>query len=277
MAKGYSLHIGLNFVDPQHYAGWDGRLIACEADAKDMKLISHSLNYDNTSTLLTASATINNVTTEIKKAATDLENGDIFFLTYSGHGGTTPDLNHDESDNTDETWCLYDGQLLDDELFELWFLFKKGVRIIVLSDSCHSGTVTRARYYGLDVDTNFDSINNNRYRFMPLEIASRTFKNNEDFYIKKIKRIVQNRNSNDLKSSIKLISGCQDNQTSADGDINGLFTEKLLKVWDKGNFQGNYKDFHEKIKLLMPPIQTPNYYNIGATNTFFDTQKPFTI
>jgi hypothetical protein len=35
MPKGISLHIGLNRVDPAHYAGWDGRLNACESDAED--------------------------------------------------------------------------------------------------------------------------------------------------------------------------------------------------------------------------------------------------
>jgi hypothetical protein len=28
--------------------------------------------------------------------------------------------------------------------------------------------------------------------------------------------------------------GCQDNQTSMDGDHNGAFTEQLLKVWNQG-------------------------------------------
>ena len=29
--RALSLHIGLNKVDPGHYAGWDGELFACEA------------------------------------------------------------------------------------------------------------------------------------------------------------------------------------------------------------------------------------------------------
>ena len=36
MPKGISLHIGLNRVDPVHYGGWDGQLMACEFDANDM-------------------------------------------------------------------------------------------------------------------------------------------------------------------------------------------------------------------------------------------------
>ena len=43
----------------------------------------------------------------------------------------------------EETWVLYDRQLVDDELYKIWSKFKPGVRILVLSDSCHNGTVTR--------------------------------------------------------------------------------------------------------------------------------------
>ena len=35
MAKGISLNIGLNSVDPNHYGGWDGQLAGCENDAND--------------------------------------------------------------------------------------------------------------------------------------------------------------------------------------------------------------------------------------------------
>lgn len=76
--KGFSLHIGLNSVDPQHYSGWSGDLVACESDAEDMGLIAKSLRYDNTSTLLTTNATIDNFVNEVKKAASSLESGDIF-------------------------------------------------------------------------------------------------------------------------------------------------------------------------------------------------------
>ena len=40
MARGIALTIGLNSVDPKHYAGWSGELNACEADAEDMASIA---------------------------------------------------------------------------------------------------------------------------------------------------------------------------------------------------------------------------------------------
>ena len=52
----------------------------------------------------------------------------------------------ENEDGYDETWVLYDRQLVDDELYTLWSKFAPGVRIVVLSDSCHSGTAIRETF-----------------------------------------------------------------------------------------------------------------------------------
>ena len=39
--RGASLHLGLNRVDPKHYAGWSGALGACEADARGRPGFEH--------------------------------------------------------------------------------------------------------------------------------------------------------------------------------------------------------------------------------------------
>jgi N-methylhydantoinase B/oxoprolinase/acetone carboxylase alpha subunit len=110
MPQGLALTIGLNSVDPAHYGGWSGELRACEADAEDMAEIAKTRHF-TVKTLLTASATRAKVISEMNQAATTLQSGDIFVLSYSGHGGQVPDLNRDElDDRKDETWCLYDGQ-----------------------------------------------------------------------------------------------------------------------------------------------------------------------
>ena len=94
--------------------------------------------------LLTKKGTRAHALAAMRQAAKRLVSGDLFFLTYSGHGGQVPDVTGEEADKQDETWCLYDGQLIDDELYFELSRFAAGVRILVLSDSCHSGTVTRA-------------------------------------------------------------------------------------------------------------------------------------
>ena len=78
-----------------------------------------------------------------EQAAASLTTAIFSCSTYSGHGGQVDDVNGDEDDALDETWVLWDRQLIDDELFSLWSQFAPGVRITMLSDSCHSGTVLR--------------------------------------------------------------------------------------------------------------------------------------
>src|ERR1044072_5071905 len=121
MAKGISLHIGLNNVDPAHYQGWDGQLTACEFDAHDMEAIAKKQGFGKRTRLLSAQGTAEVVIAAISDAARQLAAGAFFLLTYSGHGGQVPDTNHDEdmNDRQDETWVLYDRELIDDELFAL--------------------------------------------------------------------------------------------------------------------------------------------------------------
>lgn len=212
--KGYSLHIGLNAVNPRHYGGWSGPLNACEADAHDMATLTKNMkSFTSIKKLLTKRATRKNtirVLTDYSKLA---KKGDFIFLTYSGHGGQLPDLNNDENDGQDETWCLYDGELVDDELYGLFGKLKEGVRVFVLSDSCHSGSVTRELYYR---PTRAEETV--RKRFMPSDIALKTYRDNKEFYDKLLKKPADKEKAKgNIRSSVLLISGCQDNQESSDG------------------------------------------------------------
>ena len=67
--------------------------------------------------LLNEQATTEAVKTAIAGAATRLKNGDTLLLTYSGRRREVPEFNDDErADQLDETWVLYDRQLIDDKL-----------------------------------------------------------------------------------------------------------------------------------------------------------------
>jgi hypothetical protein len=290
-AKAVSLHIGLNGVSATAYSGWDGPLAACEFDANDMAAIAKAKAMKST-VLLTKKATRNAVLAAIRSAAKSLASGDLFLLTYSGHGGQVPDVSGDEDDKKDETWCLYDGQLIDDELYYELSGFAAGVRILVLSDSCHSGTVTRAALMPPA------TIPSQRPKLMPDSVGMRVYRDHQAFYDKLQldvakaagKRpvdpdaaIAQVAASGRLSAIVKkfdpeviLISGCQDNQTSMDGEHNGAFTEQLLKVWNQGAFQGNYANFHARIRARMPAAQTPNLFTLGAAGPFL-AEQPFTV
>jgi len=278
MAKGLALTIGLNAVDPRHYQGWSGELNACEADARDMANIARARKIAVQS-LLTKRATRNAVLGGIAKAAKALKAGDFFMLTYSGHGGQVPDRNDDEPDAQDETWCLYDGELIDDEIYTALGRLARGVRALVLSDSCHSGSVTKAMFYaarGAAPGAAAVAGSQARYRAMPREVALRTYRAHHAMY-DKIQKSMKPNAEETVQGSVILISGCQDNQLSADGDFNGLFTANLLRVWKEGQFVGSYRRFHTAIVRQMPPDQTPNFFIVGAPNRTFEKQRPFTV
>jgi hypothetical protein len=285
---GVSLHIGLNSVDPKHYAGRSGDLVACEFDANDMAAIAKASGMKSTS-LMTKAATRAKVLSTIRDAAKRLSAGDLFLVSYSGHGGQVPDITGEEPDKKDETWCLFDGQLIDDELYLELAKFKHGVRVLILSDSCHSGTVTRA------VPAPQSAAG--RSKAMPDPIALQTYRDNQAFYDglqraaaksagktidpdAALARITVSPRlsavAKDFGPAVILISGCQDNQTSSDGEHNGLFTETLLKVWNQGSFKGDYARFHARVVASMPPTQSPNLFSLGKVATFI-RQSPFKV
>ena len=85
-------------------SGWSGELAGCEFDAKDMRAIARKHGFATT-LRLTKSATRNRILGDLKRAAKKLKKNDIFFLTYSGHGGQLPNTGNDfEPDGFDETW-----------------------------------------------------------------------------------------------------------------------------------------------------------------------------
>lgn len=315
MTTALSLHIGLNYVDPASYNGWNGELAGCINDAKDMQDLALKMGY--TPTLLTDSdADSGRVVAELGKAAGRLQSGDILFVSYSGHGGQVDDVNNEEEDRQDETWCLWDRQLIDDELFRLWSQFNSGVRIVVLSDSCHSGTVLRmlGALESLQRDLSKSGSAPSDLQRSAIEGLTKALEVGEREAGESatttrlpgpktsrvrtrgippgVQEIVNRANENAIaaaqylagpaekaavEASVILISGCQDDQLSADGDRNGLFTETLKSAWNSGDFKGDYRQFCETIRAAMPKKQQPNYLFIGKTNPAFESQKPFNV
>ncbi len=279
MPVGRSLHIGLNTVDPGAYGGWDGELVACEFDARDMEQICASTGLQ-TQTLLTADATSEAVLAALDQEAATLRDGDLLVVTYAGHGGQMPDENGDEQDHRDETWVLYDRQVLDDELFARWAMFAAGVRIVVVSDSCHSGSVVRAQLEaaggtGAPGSAALATVHAGG-RFMPAAVNDRDNADRRSVY-DRARASAPGEDQATLAARVLLLSGCQDNQTSGDGDQNGLFTGTLRTVWKDGAFRGGYGTLLSRIKKQMPPWQTPNYLVLHDEAGAFRTERPFRV
>jgi hypothetical protein len=280
--RGWSLHVGLNKLDPAHYGG-DAPLYGCHFDAEDMERIAGERGFERRSVLFDEQATRDAVRSTIAAAAAELKAGDVFMFSYAGHGSQVPDFNADEDDGADETLCLYDGMLIDDELYELWSGFAEDVRIVMISDSCHSGTVSRAtrRLPSLADASGTQAVHT---RLLPLELSAKAFRINREFY-KRLgrqqrgpdERLLTRELNMPLNGPMLLVAACQDNQESQDGVGNGRFTQELLRVWDEGRFQGDWKTMVERIISNMPPMQTPRLTLIGRSPESLASQCPFSI
>jgi Caspase domain/Putative peptidoglycan binding domain len=142
---GVSLHVGVNTLDSAHYGDEVAALVSCVNDAKAMLKLAERLGYTG-SVVADEDATVANVTASIRAATQILFAGDAFLFSFSGHGGQIPNTSEDdEPDGMDETLCLYDRMLVDDELHLLLGEFRAGVRVFLVLDSCHSATAAKAK------------------------------------------------------------------------------------------------------------------------------------
>lgn len=138
-----ALCIGVN-----NYPGTHMDLAGCVNDANDWAAELTARGFSVTR-LLDAQASKAAMIEAMRSVIGGAASGDSVVLTFSGHGTYVPDLNGDEIDGLDEALCPYDIQtsgsaLTDDELHSLFASRKSGVKLLLISDSCHSGTVTRA-------------------------------------------------------------------------------------------------------------------------------------
>jgi uncharacterized caspase-like protein len=104
---------------------------------------------DNITMLTDEGATREKVLGAIRQIVAISEPQDTIYLHYSGHGSQVEDLNGDEEDGLDETLVPQDGRtngvrdIVDDELDDIFSQLRTH-NVIVVLDSCHSGTATRS-------------------------------------------------------------------------------------------------------------------------------------
>lgn len=96
---------------------------------------------------LDSKVTSKRVLMEIEYVITHSQRGDIIYIHYSGHGTLARDINGDEVSGYDQAWYLYDGLLIDDQLHAVLSKIPEGVTVILVIDSCHSGSSTRNNSY----------------------------------------------------------------------------------------------------------------------------------
>ncbi|HUR05885.1 MAG TPA: caspase family protein, partial [Nonomuraea sp.] len=268
---GRSLHIGLNRVDPTKYIdrtgqGWDGRLDWCEKDAQDMAELARAQGFE-ISVLLTADATADNIAQAIRTAAATLGDGDIFWITYSGHGGYLPDTGGDEPDKRDETWVVYDRQMLDDELYREYGAFAPGMRVVVVSDSCFSGGI-HGGFPRMGYAT----------KAMPDDVARVDQDRRGDVYRSlKAAGPPDETVRENLAARMVFLTACDEDEEAMVGAKNSVFTDVLRRVWNRGRFEGDYRALYQALTDKSPSFQTPQQRVQGPGEPDLLSERPFTI
>ena len=130
-------------------------LRGCVADALDwMRLFRDTLVFHGgIHLLLNHAATAQAFRSAISGIAAQAQPGDTVAITYSGHGTRIPDEDGDEDDGYDEAIVLHGGIYSDDQIAGDLKMLPPGVRVLLVADSCHSGTVQRFLGLGTATDS----------------------------------------------------------------------------------------------------------------------------
>lgn len=275
----HSLHIALNKVNPDHYKNLRP-LRGAVNDAILMEALARETwGMHTTKHLYDEDATTENVLGALQELAGQLRAGDLLLITYSGHGGLVPDPywnRRGKDEENDQTWCLYDRQLLDDEIFEALSRFKQGVRIVVTSDSCHSGTVTR-----VEEEAGPDDAALLRQGFVPKELdkdmVGSIYEAFYALYDGISSRFRDQSYQPEPAARVLLFAACQDDQCAYDGPRHGRFTLALKDVLDQpGAIRCNAEQIFSRLKQIYT-YPTPNLFVYGAPNPDFDEAFPFSL
>lgn len=258
MARGIALLAGLKSVDPFVYGGWDGTSGAkgCEHDVDNMVEVISGVGKYEINTLKTQQATASAILGGIESARCTLKSGDTFVFYYSGHGGQKPNTNGDEPDGKNETLIAYDREIVDDELGRLWLGFASGVRIVMLSDSCNSGTNNYLVVMGGIQDVTAE----------PAIQAAQPIN-----FTGKIP---------EMKAQMIHFGACRDGGASAGFMSGGAFTLALCEVWNNGKFSGTYRQFYDAIKgrvIKAGVSQEPQFNLLGDVSHSFLNARPFSL
>ena len=145
---------GLTLVDPDAYGGWMGACPGTDVDAQVIAQLCRERGLA-VNEMHNEAVTRKGFLDACKAATKDMPGGSLFVLYVSGHGGQMTDASGDEEDGLDETLCLWDGEMSDDVLAELWQDIPQNIRVLYITDTCNSGTNYRYRPRTLAIPRNF--------------------------------------------------------------------------------------------------------------------------
>lgn len=249
--KGRALLFGLNYAHCK-----EGKLNGCINDVKQMQdkiqsLYAHECDitvYTDDNDLVNTS--YNGIIKNLYNLAIQSykDKLDFVWIHYSGHGSYQRDTSGDELDYMDEGLVPSDyehkGLLCDDILNHIIGCFNPATKILFICDSCHSGSILDFKF-GWNINTRQSNI--------------------------------ENKNC-DVTAKAILISGCMDNQTSADAYnlLNdkqhiGALTASILKVLH--NKPQQLYDVFSFVSSVRKELRVGGFSQIASLSSTYDIAK----
>ena len=266
MNRAVSIHLGVSQpldrrrerVDRSDTAAWQMAELACQA------------GYDSVLVLRGQEATLDAVHTALTRLSRTLEQGDVLLVTYSGHGGQVRDKMDDaedrDPDGFDETWCLYDGDLVDDRLSAYWQLFNPGVRIVVVSESCYGAGMGRTSYGCARPVLVSQPERRARSASAPgdVDAASATATG--------ACMIAPSRITDRIRASVLLLTAAAESQEAP----SGILTELLVELWDSGRCPHTYAELYQRLnQRMMGSGYSSHLLMLGTADEEFPTLPAF--
>eukprot|EP00760_Papus_ankaliazontas_P002519 PhM_4_TR11060/c0_g1_i1/m.90721 len=262
-----ALLIGIN------YFGTNAELKGCINDVHSMQRFLLQSGFEGTFRVLTddqqdwtSTPTKRNIIEAMRWLIDGAVDGDALFMHYSGHGTSVPDRDGDEDDGKDEALVPSDyktsGLIVDDDIYDIVVEgLAPGVRLTIICDCCHSGTMIdlpKKVLVSKHNDTvSFQDCGNNDARFM---------------------------RHHDV-GEVVMLSGCRDDQTSADvagaGALTTAFLQTMLPEVGRAGATFTYTPFSRLlltvrdrlVQRLGPQCQVPQL----TCNFAIDVRQPFSF
>ena len=279
--RALSVHIGLKKVDPG-YGTWNGvDARFCENDAVAMYSLAVQSGFEALEPILTEKATKKNVCKAIEKAYLELNEGDVFWLSFAGHGFRRPNQNTSIKDDFKECWIVYDDAIIDSELHGWLAEFREGVRVIVVSESCNSGGMIEPPPFALvrrKVGRAIDKLFGRSALEVPAEVVEIIVDENYERF-RELDRRYRAKNSEGVKAMVILFAACRADQLAYIDEAakHGLFTTSLLREVDGAESYRKLGESVRKSVLKLESRQSPDYRSIGVQIPGFEESLPFEI
>lgn len=264
MANKKALCVGVN-----EYAQQGMELRGCVNDANEWAALLNG-HYDfakaDITMLIDREATYASMVAGLKSLLAGATSGDVLVFTNSSHGTYLADTDGDEP-TYDEAICPYDVQdhpLVDDELRTLFAELPNGVRLTVVSDSCHSGSVTRALP---------DTPDERRARFMDPRAIGRAVLESDALRAARAAKDAAHPMS---EMREVLLAGCKSNQFSFDatieGTARGAFSFYAQRAIRDAGYRITYRDLHASALAALSESQYDQEPQVEGTDENIDRQ-----